>query len=408
MGRSEERTSFMGLWSFSEATLNGECTQYADEVKRLGTDYGFDFTAVGLAALPGAPLKWLYSQGSTSDRFRRIMLAPGRGIGGIVLKAGKPMLFTDIDTEMDPREYSSYPIVFAEDLRSFCALPLSKDSRTVGVLLMAFRTAKDSHALAYRSCVRELDGRFCDLEVVAQDFMDFEEVSKSTLEPVGSAGLLGLSNSSVSLAIHAQEKERARISREIHDGISQELAVAAMKARLALGLAQDSEQEGMLQEVCAGIDMALEQLHDLSVELRPSTLDHFGLLPALRSRALAFERAYGARIEFLGDLQIPRFNPALETQVYRICQEALLNASKYAESDHIEVTLTASNGWIMVSVQDHGSGFDTEKPVVRGSGCGLPGMRERASLIHAELSIESGPKGTLITLTAPMGLAPDR
>ena len=64
---------------------------------------------MGITAFPGAPLTWLYSAGETSNRHRRISLAPGHGIGGIVLKTGKPMLFTDIDSEMDPREYSSYP-----------------------------------------------------------------------------------------------------------------------------------------------------------------------------------------------------------------------------------------------------------------------------------------------------------
>ncbi|MDO4503462.1 MAG: GAF domain-containing sensor histidine kinase [Coriobacteriia bacterium] len=389
--------------SFSQETLEGRNQLYSAEVERLGTTYGFDFTAVGLAALPGAPLKWIYSQGSTSNRFRRIMLAPGHGIGGIVLKAGKPMLFTDIDTEMDPREYSSYPIVFAEDLRSFCALPLCKGDRTVGVLLMAFRTAEESHSTAYRAAVRELEGCFCDLRITAQDFMDFEEVSKSTDAPLGADRPVGMTNSSISLTIAAQESERARISREIHDGISQELAIAAMKARLALARSTDPEQKAELTEACSGIDLAIDRLHDLSVELRPSTLDHFGLLPALRSLAMSFEKAYGARIEFGGDAVIPRFSPAMETQVYRICQEAMLNASKYADADTMEVTLTASDGWILAVVQDHGTGFNTDAPVIRGSGCGLHGMRERAELINAELTIESGPQGTRVALTAPMG-----
>lgn len=100
--------------------------------------FRFDFVSMGITAFPGAPLTWLYSAGETSNRHRRISLAPGHGIGGIVLKTGKPMLFTDIDSEMDPREYSSYPIVFAEDLRSFCALPLKRTDHVVAVLAMRF------------------------------------------------------------------------------------------------------------------------------------------------------------------------------------------------------------------------------------------------------------------------------
>ena len=71
--------------------------------------YGFDFVSIGLTAFIGAPLKWIYSAGATGERHRRIVLAPGHGIGGITIKAGKPMMFTNIDEEIDPREYSSYP-----------------------------------------------------------------------------------------------------------------------------------------------------------------------------------------------------------------------------------------------------------------------------------------------------------
>ena len=116
----------MGASNFSDYVLAGKDETYAEAVAALRTRHGFDFVALGLTAFIGAPLKWVYSAGATGERYRRIVLAPGHGIGGIVIKAGKPMMFIDIDEEIDPREYSSYPIVFAEDLRSFCALPLSQ------------------------------------------------------------------------------------------------------------------------------------------------------------------------------------------------------------------------------------------------------------------------------------------
>ena len=143
----------MGASNFSERELAGACEKYARAVNDIKDRYGFDFVSIGLTAFIGAPLKWIYSAGATGERHRRIVLAPGHGIGGITIKAGKPMMFTNIDEEIDPREYSSYPIVFAEDLHSFCALPLTRDGRVVAVLLCAFRTVSDRHEAAYRQVI---------------------------------------------------------------------------------------------------------------------------------------------------------------------------------------------------------------------------------------------------------------
>ena len=90
-----------------------------------------------------------------------------------------------------------------------------------------------------------------------------------------------------------------------------------------------------------------------------------------------------------------------DEQAYRIIQEALLNSCKYSGTDQAYVSIKIAGEWMEAVVSDHGNGFDVEQPVVRGSGCGLSGMRERASLIGAQLSIESGPDGTTVTLLMP-------
>ena len=87
----------MAASNFPEDTLAGACAEYTQAVSKVCERYGFDFVAIGLTAFVGAPLKWIYSAGATGERHKRIVLAPGHGIGGIVIKSGKPMLFTDID-----------------------------------------------------------------------------------------------------------------------------------------------------------------------------------------------------------------------------------------------------------------------------------------------------------------------
>lgn len=389
----------MGASNFSDQVLAGEDETYAAAVDALRSRHGFDFVALGLTAFIGAPLKWVYSAGATGARYRRIVLAPGHGIGGIVIKAGKPMMFVDIDEEIDPREYSSYPIVFAEDLRSFCALPLMRDGRVVAALLCAYRSVSSSHVEAYRRLIDDLGGRMCDLDVVSEDFMDFERIAAekradSTRNPI-------YIRSELSRVIAAQEDERKRISRELHDGIAQELlAVSFLLKRL--GPHVDGKGAALVADASNGIDRILDELHNISVELRPSALDHLGFVAALRSQAAVFEKTYGAEIVFLGGLSRDRFDQAFETQAYRICQEAILNACKYSDTDRIYVSLEDSDGWLHVSVVDHGCGFDTEEPEIKGSGCGLLGMQERANIIGATLDMESGRDGTRVTLVAPM------
>ncbi len=408
--------------NFSKKALNGEVRELQDAVDDLYRRFGFDFVSMGLTAFVGAPLRWIYSAGETSSRHRRIALAPGHGIGGIVLKAGKPMLFTDIDAELDPREYSSYPIVFAEDLRSFCALPLMKGDHAIAVLLCAFRTVADGQDRTFSQLIDHLGGTFCGLRVVTDGFMRLEgdgfaddaaEASGgSGGRSDGGAGAAGagtagagashLSRSEISLIIAAQEEERRRISRELHDGVAQELLTATLSLQLLAGHT-DEDGTAALDEARGIINGVLDELHNISVQLRPSALDHLGFVPALRSQALVLEKTYGSAIAFEGDLSLGRFTHALETQIYRICQEAMTNACKYSGSDVVRVRIEEAGEWLHVEVSDDGCGFDVDKPTIKGSGCGLLGMQERAALIGAALSIESGAGGTRVSLSAPMG-----
>lgn len=391
----------MGASNFSEETLAGGCQLYSDTVGELKAHFGFDFVSIGLTAFIGAPLKWIYSAGATGERHRRIVLAPGHGIGGITVKAGKPMMFTNIDEEIDPREYSSYPIVFAEDLHSFCALPLTREGRVVAVLLAAFRTVSEAHEEVYRRLIVGLNGRLCDMDVVSDDFMNFESIAAEKRADTQTNPIFV--RSELSRVIAAQEDERKRISRELHDGIAQELLTVSFTIK-RLAAHVDDEGKALLVDANNNIDRILDELHNISVELRPSALDHLGFVAALRSQAAVFERTYGTEIVFEGYLSRDRFDQALETQAYRICQEAILNACKYSGAEKVYVRLEDADGWLHAEIIDHGCGFDTEKPVIKGSGCGLVGMQERASVIGALLTTESSPEGTTVTLVAPMNV----
>lgn len=391
----------MASSNFAESVLAGKCAEFARCVDRLREEFGFDFVSIGLTAFVGAPLKWVYSAGATGERHKRIALAPGHGIGGIVVKAGKPMMLVDIDRDLDPREYSSYPIVFAEDLRSFCALPLKRGSDVVGVLLCAFRTVNPGAQEVFSRLLGAAKSGVCGMDAVTFDFMSLNAIAAVSLEP----GALTPAQRRSELAniIAAQEEERMRISRELHDGVAQELLMVSF---LVKRLQETNEREApdLYVQIDQRIEAIIEELRTVSVTLRPSALDHLGLMAALRSHAAMLEKTYGAEVVFDGTMLGKRFDPAFETQVYRICQEAILNACKYSGSDKVHVRMDEENGRVVVEVRDDGVGFDAVNPKIKGTGCGLPGMRERANLIGAQLDVRSGSEGTVVTVRAPFDL----
>lgn len=392
----------MSFRHFTELELTGESSVFRRVVQSLYESFGFDFVSIGMTAFSGAPLKWVYSAGATGERHKRIALAPGHGIGGIVIKAGKPMMLLDIDRDLDPREYSSYPIVFAEDLRSFCALPLVKSDSVVGALLCAFRSVRSDAKAIFTRLLETVDEGLSGLDVVTDDFMTIGDIAELSFDAPISAS--ELQRSDISSIIAAQEEERMRISRELHDGVAQELLTVSFLAKQLEHLSRSKEAAAVAQQIDQRIDAIVEELRTMSVTLRPSALDHLGLVAALRSHALMLEKTYGAEIVFDGSMGERRFDPAYETQVYRIGQEAILNACKYSgvETVYVDIDLEEEGTVLVLRVSDHGVGFNAENPDIKGTGCGLLGMRERAKLIGGDLTVRSDGDGTTVLLRVPL------
>ena len=179
---------------------------FTSALKDLRARFGFDFAAVGMAWLPlpcGRP-------GATSQRYQRIMLSPGHGVGGIVLKSGRAMISTDIDLQLDPRQYSSYPIVFAEDLHSFCALPLWKNGAVHGALLCAFRSVSPAYADVFDALIASLAGDICQYTVGTAEIAQLRHAS--TRRGRWKATTTASTASPLMQMHRAQEQERRRIS----------------------------------------------------------------------------------------------------------------------------------------------------------------------------------------------------
>lgn len=392
----------MATYQFADDVLEGRCARYQQALDDVRERFGFDFASLGLAACPGAPLRWVYGSGAHGTRYRRIVLAPGHGIGGIVLKTSRAMIVRDVDAEIDPREYSTYPIVFAEDIRSFCAVPVMHCGVAAGALLLAYREPlgpDGPDGTAFTDALAWLEGTFCEFALVDDDFMNIssETAPHGALARNESTGMSALAR-----ALDAQEEERRRLSRELHDTLAQELLVISFSLARVESASSDSQTLEALGQMRTALDTVIMQVRNLSVELRPAALDHFGLQAALRSQAQVYRASYGTDITFVGTFGDKRLDRALETQVYRILSEALLNACKYSGSDEVTVHLDRDADTLHASVVDTGAGFDVDRPQVKGTGCGLGGMRERAGIIGGALSIDSSPRGTTVALTVPL------
>jgi len=204
--------------------------------------------------------------------------------------------------------------------------------------------------------------------------------------------------------INAQEEGRRRLARELHDDVSQRLAVLAIEAGKLEQQSHHSPEliHGNLQGMKDQIVKLARDIHRISRQLHPSILDDLGLVDAMESECRRFSELEGIPVKFTADRFPERTPKDVSLCIYRVMQESLRNIAKHAKAREAHVTLTSMNGSVRLMVEDSGVGFDPAK--TRGkSGLGLASMEERVRLINGSLSIHSAPgKGTVIEIQAPL------
>ena len=207
--------------------------------------------------------------------------------------------------------------------------------------------------------------------------------------------------------VNAQEEERRRLSRELHDTVGQHLAVLTMGL---MALRTEPSPPGVTQRL-DDIEQATHRLEEdvdrLSYELRPLALDHMKLVDALGQYADEWSAQYGVAVELqVHDLPVERLSAAVEAAVYRVVQEAFTNVRKHAAASRVSLIAERRGSELRVIVEDDGRGFDTAAAPASADGqrrLGLLGMAERAALVTGMLEVESAPgNGTTIYLTVPL------
>jgi signal transduction histidine kinase len=201
--------------------------------------------------------------------------------------------------------------------------------------------------------------------------------------------------------VRAQEEERKRISRELHDGTGQGLMVLRLYLGM-LGAGQlDTESRDKVHEALGLLDHTIEDLRRVIGRLSPQTLERLGLLPAIRKEVRELSRNTALK----ADLDLPRSLPQLHTEVelalYRSVQEALHNIAKHSRARTFRVSLEDGDGALRLLVEDDGIGF-TRKKCSQANSFGLWGMRERISALGGKLRVRSElGKGTVLRVTLP-------
>jgi signal transduction histidine kinase len=281
-----------------------------------------------------------------------------------------------VDSVLDDREVDR---VFTRrvDARAGLWVPLLVQDRAIGVI-----SAYDK--------VSATDPRFTHDDIrLAETFATRAAIAVELSERVERDALRRV--------VAAQELERQRLARELHDETGQALT------SILLGLKQldGAESPAAVAELRELVVATLQDVRRLAVELRPKVLDDFGLVAALERLTQGFAEHTGISVDLEAGGLTERPPVEVETAIYRIVQESLTNVVKHAQASSVSVVVTRGDGRIKAVIEDDGKGFEPE--TAGGEGIGLVGMRERIELLDGSLTVESSERtGTTVAVEVPV------
>ncbi len=201
---------------------------------------------------------------------------------------------------------------------------------------------------------------------------------------------------SAARALRAQEAERRRLARELHDELGQSITGVLLRIDEAIRNASTAD----LQEAREDARRSLEDVRRIARDLRPDTLVELGLASALNALATRLTRQTGVAVERRLDAGLPPLGDDAETVFYRVAQEALTNVARHAGAHRVTIALEQADGAVTLTIDDDGCGIPTH---VGREARGITGMRERALLVHGRLSVGRGPgSGTRVRLEIPV------
>lgn len=305
--------------------------------------------------------------------------------------------FTSLESNLErhaaQEAFDTAQIAYGSELSSgtsFVAVPLASQDKTIGALCLAHRAAFSNYAVI-QTLARQL-GIALENAQLYSEVQEKEKLRGQLLER----------------AVAAQEEERKRVARELHDETGQMLtALAAGLGGVEQTVAQNpSLAQSQISELKIMTMHAMDNLRQFVSDLRPSLLDDMGLVPAVRWLAKEYKERGGFEVEVQVVGNKRRLPAQIETVLFRIAQEALNNIARHAQATRVCILLNFIDGSALLSVEDNGKGFIVEKILGARSerrAWGLLGMQERLALVGGKFSIESSlGKGTQLTVEVPL------
>jgi signal transduction histidine kinase len=271
------------------------------------------------------------------------------------------------------------PTALALGVTTALYIPLIVHGRAVGVIAAHDRDGDD---LLFRDEDVRLGESLAQRAAIAFDIS--QRVSRDAMRRV----------------VQAQELERTRLARELHDETGQALTSILLGLKTLEQLIESDQGREGVAAVRELVVSTLQNVHRLAVELRPTALDDFGLAPALERLAETVRQDTSVQVDLAVGIGGERLPADVETTMYRIVQEALTNIAKHAGATRISILLARKERAVVVVVEDDGGGFDARDAT---AGLGLAGMRERVTLLGGQLRIEASPgRGTTIAAEVPL------
>ena len=337
---------------------------------------GARYSALGVIDRAGSGLERFVTHG-LDDRARSAIggLPRGLGILGVLIEDARPLRLDDLTR--DPRSVGFPPN--HPPMHSFLGVPVMTRGVAFGNLYLAEKQPQGSFT-----------------EEDEETVMLLAAQAAVAIENAGS-----VQRDALRRAVQAQEVERRRLARELHDETGQALT----SILLGLAAVERSESAEAAHAAAAALrELVVETLQNvrrLAVELRPSALDDFGLEPALRRLGQTVREGGELDVQVEARLGAQRLPADVETALYRIVQEALTNVVKHADARHVSIVLTRKQASVLVMIEDDGRGFDPTRPSV--AGLGLQGMRERVELLDGSFQVEAAPRtGTTLIVELPV------
>jgi PAS domain S-box-containing protein len=374
------------------------------------------YAALGVSDEEGRILEFITSGISPEERAAIGSLPRGHGLLGTLIKDATPLRIPNIGK--DPRSHGfppNHPL-----MTSFIGVPIMFQGKPVGDLYLTDKIGAQTFSeedqellilLANHAAVAIENARLYEETSTSRDRLQAwsEELEVKVAERTRE--IERYSKELTTRVLHAQEEERKRLARELHDDTAQSLSTLLINLDLLEPFvpAEGDLLRGGLDRIRDLTKRTLDSVRALSHDLRPTILDDFGLIAALRWYADEYEDTFGLHVDL--DIETPPepLTPDVELALFRIAQEALTNSGKHADATGARLSLAFPHSCAVLTIQDNGKGFDSRAvsgPTKHG-GLGLYGMQERAALLGATLNLDTMPgKGTCVTVSVP--LVPDK